>query len=450
MSTCSTRRYITRDEFTAVITGGWHHKKAYPFSMEYTVVADGGTFEYSSQRGDDVILYDCAGEKRPVELRKEDGFEAELQYFHSCCVDGSRPNYCPPEDSAAAVKLARLLLEARKRNGEKICMPALKELEIGVMFWAGRDPRETLREVKALGVSCGQLGVPGDMPLEGAAEAWRSASSDEDFTRRHCLLRLYRRKLRRYPYSRNDGWVYPARVREPNASSGPRTSATSRRQSGSRVSRAMLGSFRRTRAIRNTSLFAIWCADLRPCCQHGQTFALETGQEPAEILLEFLKDVDRKNLGINFDPANLIMYGTGDPIQAVEVLHEHLISVHCKDGVWPPKRPERTPRGRETPLGEGEVGMDKFIAKLKQVGYKGTLNVEREIDDPEQKKIDMRKGVDLLKRLRPRLVVLCSRGPRPAGSMHGAHRPFAVSEFAGRVRRHGSDPGRTPLRRARR
>jgi predicted dehydrogenase len=106
--------------FTAVITGGWHHKKAYPFSMEYTVVADGGTFEYSSQRGDDVVLYDCAGEKAPVALRKEDGFEAELQYFHSCCADGSRPNYCPPEDSAAAVKLARLLLEARKRNGEKI------------------------------------------------------------------------------------------------------------------------------------------------------------------------------------------------------------------------------------------------------------------------------------------------------------------------------------------
>jgi predicted dehydrogenase len=108
------------DEFTAVITGGWHHKKAYPFSMEYTVVADGGTFEYSSLGGDEVILYDCAGEKRPIELRKEDGFEAELQYFHSCCVDGSRPNYCPPEDSAASVKLARLLLEARKRNGEKI------------------------------------------------------------------------------------------------------------------------------------------------------------------------------------------------------------------------------------------------------------------------------------------------------------------------------------------
>jgi predicted dehydrogenase len=105
---------------TAVITGGWFHKKAYPFSMEYTVAADGGTFEYSSLRGHDVTLYECAGEATPVALREEDGFEAELRYFLSCCIDGSRPNYCAPEDSAAAVKLARVLLDARKRNGEKI------------------------------------------------------------------------------------------------------------------------------------------------------------------------------------------------------------------------------------------------------------------------------------------------------------------------------------------
>lgn len=105
---------------SAIIAGGWFHKKAYPFSMEYTVATDGGTFEYSSQRGDEVTLYQCAGEQRLVPLRQEDGFEAELRYFHGCCVDGSRPSYCSPEDSAAAVKLARLLLEARKKNGEKI------------------------------------------------------------------------------------------------------------------------------------------------------------------------------------------------------------------------------------------------------------------------------------------------------------------------------------------
>jgi sugar phosphate isomerase/epimerase len=47
--------------------------------------------------------------------------------------------------------------------------------------------------------------------------------------------------------------------------------------------------------------------------------------------------VNRENLGINFDPANMILYGTGDPIDALGVLAQHVISVHCKDGDWPPK-----------------------------------------------------------------------------------------------------------------
>jgi len=108
------------DTYTVVIAGGWFHKKAFPFSMEYTIAADGGTFEYSSLRGDEVTFYECSGEQRPLELRKEDGFEAELRYFLTACMEGSRPNYCAPEDSAAAVKVARVLLEARKRNGDKI------------------------------------------------------------------------------------------------------------------------------------------------------------------------------------------------------------------------------------------------------------------------------------------------------------------------------------------
>ena len=62
-------------------------------------------------------------------------------------------------------------------------MPALKELEVGVMFWAGRDPVETLREVKALGVRCGQLGVPGNAAIDGAsAAAWKSALNAEQFS----------------------------------------------------------------------------------------------------------------------------------------------------------------------------------------------------------------------------------------------------------------------------
>jgi predicted dehydrogenase len=105
---------------SVIVTGGWHHKKAFPFSMEYTVVTEGGTFEYSSARGNDVTLYSAGGESRAVELREEDGFEAELRYFTSCCNKGERPTFCPPEESAEAVKLSLLLLDARLKNGEKV------------------------------------------------------------------------------------------------------------------------------------------------------------------------------------------------------------------------------------------------------------------------------------------------------------------------------------------
>ncbi len=72
------------------------------------------------------------------------------------------------------------------------------------------------------------------------------------------------------------------------------------------------------------------------CENNGQSFTLETGQEPAQVLLRFIEDVERPNLKINFDPANMILYGTGDPIEALDVLGKHVVSVHCKDGDWPP------------------------------------------------------------------------------------------------------------------
>jgi len=133
--------------------------------------------------------------------------------------------------------------------------------------------------------------------------------------------------------------------------------------------------------------------------KHQQTFALETGQEPAHVLLSFLRDVDRPNLGINFDPANMILYGTGDPIEALGVLAPHVISVHCKDGDWPPKGVPGA-LGTERPLGQGSVGIGRFIAKLKEIGYKAPLNIEREVEDPEQRQADIRMAVELLRRIR--------------------------------------------------
>jgi L-ribulose-5-phosphate 3-epimerase len=277
-------------------------------------------------------------------------------------------------------------------------MPVLKDLEIGAMFWAGRDPLETLREVKSLGVSAGQLGVPGDMPLEGAAEAWSAALKQEDFTIVTVFCAYTGESYADIPTVEQSVGFVPKNTR---AEREQRTKDVSHFAAGIGVKSIACHVGFVPEDKNDPEYIAVRDVVRRICdhaALHGQTFALETGQERAELLLEFLKDVDRQNLGINFDPANLIMYGSGDPIQAVDVLHLHLLSVHCKDGVWPPKLPKGA-LGTERPLGEGEVGMDKFIEKLKQVGYKGTLNVEREIEDLAQKKIDMKKGVDLLKKL---------------------------------------------------
>ena len=104
---------------TVVIAGGWHHPKAYPFRMEYTVVTDEGTLEYSS-RDQPPTLYTADGDTRALPQEAIDGYRAELEYFVRCCESRSRPELCPPEDSAAAVALTRLLLEARNRNGERM------------------------------------------------------------------------------------------------------------------------------------------------------------------------------------------------------------------------------------------------------------------------------------------------------------------------------------------
>src|SRR6185436_7699218 len=130
------------------------------------------------------------------------------------------------------------------------------------------------------------------------------------------------------------------------------------------------------------------------CAENGQTFALETGQEPAATLMQFLGVVGRDNLKINFDPANMILYGTGDPIEALEVVKSQVVSVHCKDGDWPPKGVPGA-LGTEQPLGKGAVGMPRFVAKLKEIGYTGALTIEREVHG-DQQRLDILSAIELL------------------------------------------------------
>ncbi len=279
-------------------------------------------------------------------------------------------------------------------------MQALRELEIGVMFWAGRDPVETLREVKSLGVRCGQLGVPGSLPLDQATTAaWKQALEAEAFTLVTVFAAYEGENYADIPtVQRTVGFIPPATREEREA----RTYAVSDFAAalGAPSIACHIGfvpedpespDYKAVREmVRRVADYA---------ARYDQTFALETGQEPARVLLRFIEDVARPNIRINFDPANMILYGTGDPIEALDLLGPLVISVHAKDGDWPP-RDKPGALGTERPLGRGSVGMERFLQKLKQIGYRGTLNIEREIEDPQQRLADIRMAVRLLEELR--------------------------------------------------
>jgi sugar phosphate isomerase/epimerase len=138
------------------------------------------------------------------------------------------------------------------------------------------------------------------------------------------------------------------------------------------------------------------------CRRSEQSVHLETGQESADGLLQFIQDVARENLFINFDPANMILYGTGEPIEALKKVGRFVRSVHCKDGKWA-KNPGQE-WGQEVPLGQGDVGMEKYLRTLKEIGYTGPLTIEREIpQEPERQKAEIGHAVRLLTDLRAKI-----------------------------------------------
>src|SRR5205085_7864950 len=107
------------DDRVAAIVGGWQHPGAYPFGMEYSVTLERATIEYNSN-GRAPALYSAEGGEKVLELEPGDGYAAEIRYFVECCRSGNAPERCPPKESAEAVEVMNLLLEARERNGERI------------------------------------------------------------------------------------------------------------------------------------------------------------------------------------------------------------------------------------------------------------------------------------------------------------------------------------------
>ena len=136
------------------------------------------------------------------------------------------------------------------------------------------------------------------------------------------------------------------------------------------------------------------------CAGNRQYFHLETGQEEAARLRAFILDVDRPNLRVNFDPANMILYGAGEPLAALDRVGEFVRSVHCKDASRQ-RRPGQ-PWYEDAPLGTGDVNMEAFLRKLDALGYHGPLTIEREYS-PDQAG-DIAAALQLLVDLRTRIL----------------------------------------------
>jgi sugar phosphate isomerase/epimerase len=105
------------------------------------------------------------------------------------------------------------------------------------------------------------------------------------------------------------------------------------------------------------------------------SLGLETGQETAAALATLLKKLACPNVGVNFDPANMILYDKGDPIEALRILQPWILQVHLKDarrtkttGIW----------GEEVAVGMGDVDWQKFFSTLNEIRFTGNFVIERE------------------------------------------------------------------------
>ena len=154
--------------------------------------------------------------------------------------------------------------------------------------------------------------------------------------------------------------------------------------------------------------FAVMLEALDTLGQYGKkqgiTLAIETGPEKPETLKKFIGQT-HGGVGVNLDPANFVMVTGVDPSQAVEILANHIVHTHVKDGIMK----KQTDPGRiysifaeggiedfrmsdyfaETPVGEGSVDFDKYLKSLKNAGYKGFFTIEREAGSDPAKDIGM-------------------------------------------------------------
>lgn len=281
---------------------------------------------------------------------------------------------------------------------------ALERMAIGVMLGVGEDPRESIEKVLEVGVNNAQMGRPADEWLAGEKAAQLKQSIvDTGITITAVFCGFDGESYADVPTVRRTVGFVPKATRAERLVKAKEI-ADFAKFIGCTIVAAHVGFVPEDDSDPDYADIVRAVADFAEHLKgNGQVLSLETGQETGECLLRFLKDLEREgadNVRVNFDPANMLLYGTGGPIEALRLVGSYVVSCHCKDGV-PPTEPDQL--GTETPLGEGDVGIELFIQTLIDIGYEGPLTIEREITG-EQQKADIIEARKLLEEIRDKLL----------------------------------------------
>lgn len=272
----------------------------------------------------------------------------------------------------------------------------MAKLRIGVIVSLGKDPAESIRSVRELGLGCCQV------------NCWNT-----DLYTADNLARL-KSACNEYEVEITSFWTgYPGKVHW-NFTEGPSTIGLVPPETrAQRVAALVKGAeFAAELGVPSTTTHAGFIPEnprdplyqgtvdalgtvAARCKSLGLAFCFETGQETPVTLLRTMKDIGTGNLGVNLDPANLLMYGKANPVDALDLLGPYVMGVHAKDGEYPTNPDEL---GVEKPLGQGRVNFPVFVAKLKSYGYERALTIEREITG-DQQIADIKAAISILQPL---------------------------------------------------
>lgn len=278
---------------------------------------------------------------------------------------------------------------------------ALEPMAIGVMLGVGESPEESLKKVLEVGVTNAQMGRPPDAWLKPAKAAQlKKMIKKSGLTVTTVFCGFDGERYDDIPTVQQTVGLVPKSTRAARVKKA-RQIADFAKILGVKNVAAHIGFVPEDHAdpdykeiVRTVGQFADHLKKNR------QNLCLETGQETGECLLRFIQDVKRSNVKVNFDPANMILYGSGEPIPALKLVGKYVAGVHAKDGIWPT---EKDKLGTEVPLGKGKVNIPRFVQTLADLGYKGPLTIEREITGDQQKK-DIVKARKLLERIRAKVL----------------------------------------------